>query len=187
MGFWENQMAHVPTREYYEAIKEYFGNSFYKKGLDGKKVLEIGVQEGISTRAFLELGAELHSVDPNLYENAKEVVKSTGKEWKFYGMKSDEYFKECKEKFDLVYIDGDHHYQTTKNDLNNAMNHIKTPGIIVVHDFTHPYNFDYRKKNCRAEKGYGITQACCEFLNERKNLIAHIMPPNPSFLIIYIT
>jgi len=187
MTFWETQMAHQPTKEYYEAIKEYFGDTFYKPGLEGKKVLEIGVQEGISTRAFLELGADLHSVDPDLYPNAKEVVKDTGKKWKYHGMKSDEYFKTCKDKFDLIYIDGDHHYKTTKSDLNNAMNHIKTPGIIVVHDFLHNHNFDYKQKKCVAEKGYGITQACCEFLKERKHLVAKIMPPYPGFLIIYIT
>lgn len=177
--FWEKQMAHKPTKDYYEAINEYFD-------VDGKKVLEIGVQEGISTRAFLEIGAILTSVDPDLYPNATESIKSTGKKWTFHGMKSDEYFSECNgAMFDLIYIDGDHHYKTTKSDLNNAIQHINTPGVIVVHDFLHNHNFDYKQKKCVAEKGFGITQAVCEFLMERK-LDAEIKQPYPGFIIINI-
>jgi len=186
MNNWDKQMAHKPTKEYYDAIKEYFGDTFYKKGLEGKNVLEIGMQFGISARAFLEMGAKLTSVDPTIYVETLDNIGDLRKNLTLKQMTADKYFSECKDKFDLIYIDGDHHYKTTKSDLNNAMNHIKKPGIIVVHDFLHNNNFRYDLKKCKAEKGYGITQACCEFLKER-GLGAEIKQPYPGFLIIYIT
>ena len=173
--FWEEQMNHEPTRLYYEALKTF--------DIKGKRVLEIGVQYGISTKAFLEGGAILDSVDPNIYPDTLDNLKDFNN-WNFHQVTSDEYFATCKEMFDLIYIDGDHHYKSTKSDLNNAFNHIKS-GTIVVHDFLHNHNFHYKEKKCKAEYGYGITQACCEIIKERK-LTAEILMPYPGFIRIKI-
>ena len=47
---------------------------------------------------------------------------------------SDDFFKTCKEKFDLIFIDGLHHYDQVKKDILNSLNFLKKNGLILVHD-----------------------------------------------------
>ena len=47
---------------------------------------------------------------------------------------SDEFFKENKNKFDIVFIDGLHIYDQVKKDILNSINCLKDNGIILVHD-----------------------------------------------------
>lgn len=47
---------------------------------------------------------------------------------------SDEFFKSNKEKFDIIFIDGLHHYEQVIVDINNALNVLNDNGHILVHD-----------------------------------------------------
>ena len=47
---------------------------------------------------------------------------------------SDDFFKENKIKFDIVFIDGLHTYEQVKKDILNSINCLKNNGIILVHD-----------------------------------------------------
>jgi hypothetical protein len=47
---------------------------------------------------------------------------------------SDNFFKTNKEKFDIIFIDGLHHYEQVKEDINNALNILSDNGHILVHD-----------------------------------------------------
>ena len=47
---------------------------------------------------------------------------------------SDEFFKENKKKFDIVFIDGLHTYNQVKKDILNSINCLKDEGIVLVHD-----------------------------------------------------
>ena len=49
-------------------------------------------------------------------------------------MTSDEYFKKFKDKFDLIFIDGLHHYNQVKKDINNSINFLSENGVILLHD-----------------------------------------------------
>ncbi len=49
-------------------------------------------------------------------------------------MTSDHFFKENKEKFDLIFIDGLHVYEQVIKDIFNSINVLKENGIILVHD-----------------------------------------------------
>tara|TARA_B100000674_G_C37508069_1_gene763517 strand:- start:23 stop:694 length:672 start_codon:yes stop_codon:yes gene_type:complete len=49
-------------------------------------------------------------------------------------MTSDHFFKENKEKFDLIFIDGLHVYEQVIKDIFNSINVLKKNGIILVHD-----------------------------------------------------
>ena len=44
-------------------------------------------------------------------------------------------FTEYKNKMDIVFIDGAHHYEAVKSDTYNALQMIKDDGIIIWHDF----------------------------------------------------
>ena len=49
-------------------------------------------------------------------------------------MKSDHFFNENKEKFDLIFIDGLHVYEQVIKDIFNSIKVLKENGIILVHD-----------------------------------------------------
>ena len=47
---------------------------------------------------------------------------------------SDKFFQYNQTKFDLVFVDGDHSYEQTKKDMENALRATKAGGCILVHD-----------------------------------------------------
>lgn len=49
-------------------------------------------------------------------------------------MTSDEFFKQNSEKFDVVFIDGLHHYDQVTRDVENALKALSRNGIIILHD-----------------------------------------------------
>ena len=76
-------------------------------------------------------------------------------------MTSDEWFAEHKDvELDWIYIDGDHSYEATLKDLNNAFAIVKKGGMILGDDYKWP--------NARWSKP-GTTKAVNEF-KEKNNL-----------------
>jgi len=53
---------------------------------------------------------------------------------KLYTEGSDEFFKNNKKNYDLIFIDGDHFYEVSKRDFNNSLKIINSPGVIIMHD-----------------------------------------------------
>lgn len=49
-------------------------------------------------------------------------------------MTSDNFFLENTKKFDLIYIDGLHHYKQASKDIKNSIKVLNNNGIIVLHD-----------------------------------------------------
>ena len=47
---------------------------------------------------------------------------------------SDEFFKINKTKFDLIFIDGLHHYEQVKKDIENSLDVLTPNGLILLHD-----------------------------------------------------
>tara|TARA_B100000787_G_C16090483_1_gene248698 strand:- start:58 stop:732 length:675 start_codon:yes stop_codon:yes gene_type:complete len=47
---------------------------------------------------------------------------------------SDDFFKENKDTFDIIFIDGLHHYKQVKKDIINSLNCINENGVIILHD-----------------------------------------------------
>jgi hypothetical protein len=47
---------------------------------------------------------------------------------------SDNFFKKNNRKFDLIFIDGLHHYDQVKKDIENSIFFLNVNGIIVIHD-----------------------------------------------------
>jgi predicted O-methyltransferase YrrM len=122
------------------------------------RILEFGSFHGRSTRALADNSPPnciIHCVDPwngdyltddelkvadmNTYVkpyfeiNLKDHIES-GKvvphRGYSYSFKSDE-------KFDLVFLDGDHRYQTVIKDINKAWELTRSHGIICGHDYGH--------------------------------------------------
>lgn len=79
-------------------------------------------------------------------------------------------FEQLNKKYDLIFIDGDHHYEAVKNDTEKVFKHLVKPDSIVVwHDYT------YQPDKLRPEVFLGILDGIpAEF---RSNLI-HVKNTN---------
>ena len=70
-----------------------------------------------------------------------------------YRMTSNEFFQKYKDiKFDVIFIDGLHHYEQCQEDCINAMSALNKNGIILFHDFLPRSYFEEkvpRKQGCR--------------------------------------
>ena len=49
-------------------------------------------------------------------------------------MTSDEFFRENKSNFDIIFLDGLHTYEQTIKDINNSITFLNDDGVILVHD-----------------------------------------------------
>jgi predicted O-methyltransferase YrrM len=133
----------------------YFLKKFFeKKKLLKKKlnILEIGVFEGLSSIFFLKQfkksklyavdtfkGSAEHSELNNLSHLKKRYISNTflyKKNLKVFPFKSDIFFKKNTLKmFDLIHIDGDHHYKSILNDARNSFKILKKNGILIFDDY----------------------------------------------------
>lgn len=85
-----------------------------------KSYLEIGVQNGV---CFSKVQCKKKvGVDPDT--TSKATVHKT----------SDDFFKANKEKFDIIFIDGLHHYEQVEKDFLNAYSALSNNGVIILHD-----------------------------------------------------
>ena len=109
-----------------------------------KKGLEIGFDQGASALAFLRAcqDATLFSIDiePCVVANAKLEVSDVKDRFKFMQADSRLMLREAfqrehhMDKFDFIYIDGDHLYDAVKQDLWNANNLLAEGGYMIVDD-----------------------------------------------------
>ena len=109
-------------------------------------VLEIGFGRGYATfcmaRAMCDAGIDgkITTVDPNLDENFLNHLASVfPKAWfekiNFIKATSDSFFNEfAEEKYDFIYIDGDHRYEAVKRDWENTKDRFNT--AILFDDYT---------------------------------------------------
>jgi len=105
-----------------------------------KKYLEIGIDDPNNCfnhiKAEKKIGVDpyndklgTHQWNANNVEAMKEAIDG---EW--YEMKSDEFFKKKRNKFDLIFIDGLHKEKQVDKDIKNSLSRLNAGGIIVMHD-----------------------------------------------------
>lgn len=92
-----------------------------------KSFLEIGTQEHINI-SNIDIERKV-SVDPDPEVNADFVLPS------------DEFFKQNKETFDIIFVDGLHHADFVYRDIVNSLKILNPGGCIVVHDVI-PYSYE---------------------------------------------
>jgi lipopolysaccharide biosynthesis glycosyltransferase len=70
-------------------------------------------------------------------------------------------------KYDIIYIDGDHSYNGVKNDLTNAYNKIQNGGYIMGHDY------EMNMKKAKNIYDFGVKKAVDEFcINYKQTIIS---------------
>jgi predicted O-methyltransferase YrrM len=118
-----------------------------------KKILELGVRQGESTKAFLETCRELTSVDR---DDCAKVAND--KKWLF--IKGDSLKVTTRlYSYDIVFIDTSHRYQETLDELYHYENRINPGGMIILHDANPPLKAKLRGRG-------GVLRAVLRFMNE---------------------
>ena len=98
----------------------YTKHAVNKFGYNNCKYLEIGVCSGYTFDRLNIKTENKFGVDPDKGGN--------------YKMTSDQFFENKDQKFDVVFIDGLHHYDQCQKDIINSLNSLNENGIILIHD-----------------------------------------------------
>lgn len=85
-----------------------------------------------NAKRYLEIGCDKNKIFKNIICNYKVGVDPV--RGGTHRMCSDEFFDQNLETFDVVFIDGLHHYDQVKRDFNNALKFLNVGGIIILHD-----------------------------------------------------
>ena len=91
------------------------------------------------TSKYLEIGCQ-----SNTLFNSVASIKKSGVDPVSGGthqMTSDDFFLSNKEKFNVIFIDGLHHYEQVRKDAINSLNSLEDGGWIAFHDFL-PANWE---------------------------------------------
>jgi hypothetical protein len=157
----KNESKNEINAEWFLQHSFYWNNIFTKFSLYKKplQILEIGSFEGYSSLYFLKNFPNSIITCVDTWENHKEYKNfdlskvemnfdlNTNKyknNLKKFKKTSDLFFKKnCSNKkcyYDIIYIDGDHFYETVFRDLINSFKVLKKGGLLIIDDFL-GYNF----------------------------------------------
>jgi spermidine synthase len=109
--------------------------------------LEIGIRKSPTFNAVSPLCKEAYAVDIN-----KDCLKYIDKhpQVKWNHMTSHEFLEnhDKKNKFDLIFLDGCHEFESTKKDFELSFELLKEDGIILLHDVYPPSKEFISKSYC---------------------------------------
>ncbi len=121
-----------------------------------KNVLEIGCYDGGTACGFLELGCTVHSVDIAKRPKVAELEARFPDTFKFFEGTGDDYLNAVQSgsvdpvRFNMVFIDGDHQYESVAKDYAVARKLLGQKGIIAFHDIVDSEH--HRNNNCMVSK-----------------------------------
>jgi SAM-dependent methyltransferase len=147
------------------------------------KYLEIGSFEGRSSVFVGKYFKNLISIDAvdtffgsdehpsmkinfeKVFSNFKNNTAFLNKKIFIHKMKSEDFFKNNKKKFNIIYIDGSHHYNDVLKDLESSYKILDPDGIILCDDFLWNWYKDFK---------LNPGNAIIDFLKKYKMQIIHI-------------
>lgn len=135
--------------------------------LKPEKILEIGIgHDAFSSRVFLEhCAAEITNIDKGDWGgNSEKFVAEFGSRFKFINGRSEVEMPKLKEKYNLIFIDGDHAYEGCKSDILNAQKLLAPGGVILMDDYGVEHGAMDLDDNLGTVIGgmFGVKQACDE-------------------------
>jgi len=89
-------------------------------------------------KSYLEIGYLAGETFDAIKCKHKDSVDIDPKTHAKYIMSSDRFFRQCKRKYDLIFIDGNHDQRYVGRDIRNALKHWAKKGTIVLHDCNPP-------------------------------------------------
>ena len=122
------------NRIYYTLFVEYFRKKINFKF--SKKIFRWNLIQKIINKnkykSYLEIGCN----DDELFSKIK-ISRKIGVDPEAGGthrLTSDLFFKKNTKKFDIIFIDGLHHYDQVKKDVKNSLKYLNKNGFILLHD-----------------------------------------------------
>lgn len=185
-----NKKHKVPVVDFFKNSKFYYNDWFtfktnilikyfeknHAENKNIKNILEIGSFEGRSSIFFLnyfknshiacvDTWKGSHEQNETLMNKVENSFNNNSNQFndriKKYKIDSNSFFKNCKENFDFIFIDGYHHYNQVLLDAQNAIKYVNKDGYILFDDFTYRYGGH--------KKGENAINAINEFLNINKS------------------
>jgi len=137
------------TSEDYFSINAYYWNLILNKYFKEFSYLEIGSWEGSSALYILNnyKTKKVYCVDVwDKDKNNEELYKKNFKnflhnmeefkdKYLYFKERSDDFFINNKEYFDIIYVDGSHEAFQVDKDINNAWKFLNNNGIMICDDF----------------------------------------------------
>jgi len=156
-------------------------NYFFHKNFGDKKLGNLGldftnkpnrqyiIQEIINKKkynSYLEIGCFKDELFNNIMCNKKVGVDpaSGGTIRKT----SDQFFKDNKESFDCIFIDGLHYYSQVKKDIQNSLKILNPDGIILLHDCLPNNYFEQAIPRCQYTWNGDVWRAIVESRTNEK-------------------
>ena len=104
------------------------------------RYLEIGVNTGVlflHVRAWRKTGVDPFAAVPL---NKRLLHPNTLFRGRLLHTSSDEFFASLapNERFDIVFVDGDHRFEQSLRDVEHALDHLVDDGVVLVHDCDPP-------------------------------------------------
>tara|TARA_B100001057_G_scaffold237399_1_gene237775 strand:+ start:1093 stop:1809 length:717 start_codon:yes stop_codon:yes gene_type:complete len=173
------------TTDYF-SINAYYWNSIIKKNFKDFSYLEVGSWEGNSALYILKNFNTKRVVCVDIwdlhndkfkkehlerYKNFKHNLNEFEQDFSFFKNTSDIFFKNNKENFDLIYIDGSHEARQVYKDLLNSWNCLNENGMIICDDYFYGDLYSNENKDIPAV-------SINKFLNENKKKIKIICVNN---------
>jgi len=154
--------------------------------LDARVVLELGVRDAVSTSAFLAAlyatGGHLYSVDVNVPQH--KINEYNDPRWTFFqgfstGPVSDPAFTDLPTTFDIVFVDTDHTYELTKQEIEVWSPRVRPGGAMVFHDT----NLEWFDHHTTPQPPYPVRKAIEEWIAAEGTRAGHPWPIeyNPEF------
>lgn len=105
--------------------------------MEVNRILEIGRYKGYSLGWFRKIcpNAEIVSIDPQLHPEISVQQEDFGNVILIHGTSDN--LNQIAGTFDLVFIDGDHHYEEAKKDWENVQPFIKDNTAVIFDDLFH--------------------------------------------------
>lgn len=95
------------------------------------ELIQLAIQKTNATD-YLEIGCDKNQIFNNInVANKIGVDPARGGNIR---ITSDEFFKQNTQKFDVIFVDGLHHYDQVGRDVNNSLKYLKEGGIVIIHD-----------------------------------------------------
>jgi len=124
---------------------------FLISGFKPSSILEIGTHVGASTIHFaaaMAPSATLKTVDiedvnaPNSYwrsygldKSPRDMTQALGRNVQFVKSNSIDFLNNTKERFDFIFLDGNHSKLTVLNEVPRALHVLNQSGTILLHDY----------------------------------------------------
>lgn len=123
--------------------------SFYPPKTGGHESVILDILKKTYCHNYLELGiykGDIISKAATFITNCVgvDIIDHIGpiKNFKFIKLSTDDFFISNTDKFDIIFIDADHKYESCVKDLENSLKILNYNGIIFIHD-TDPISKKY--------------------------------------------